>query len=188
VVVELSDGRDAERPPHLRDPRRHLGGPRDTEDRAAGGMRTHVDQVQGMELDGPVEVTGAHHVDLVHRSGLGIGQVRVGHPLGDVAGLAASGPGEARSADHPFDRPTGRDRRDTHAAQLPGHRQRSVLGSGVEDQPGSSVQDCLAQDIGCPSGRGARRTGATLDPGLVPRLVLGPGRPLADPAAGPTER
>jgi hypothetical protein len=26
-------------------------------------------------------VTGAHHVDLVHRSGLWIGQDRVGHPL-----------------------------------------------------------------------------------------------------------
>jgi hypothetical protein len=47
VVVELSDGRDAERSPHVGDPGRHPGGTRGTQDRAARRMGVDVDQVSG---------------------------------------------------------------------------------------------------------------------------------------------
>jgi hypothetical protein len=104
VVVELGHLRHPEGGPHAGHPRRHQAGPWRRQDRTAGGMRAHVDEVEGVELDSAGEVTGSDHVDLMGGAGLGVKPVRVGHALSDIAARAAPGPAQPGPGQDPLDR------------------------------------------------------------------------------------
>ena len=188
MVVELGDGGDAHGAPHVRDPSGHPDGTRGVQDRAGGRMRADVDQVERVELDGPVEVTGPDHVDLVDRTWFGIASGWIGHALSHVAGRPAPRSRQARSGDDPFDGPTGRDGVHSHAPQLPGHRQGPVLGPWVGHEASTGVEDRLAQVLGRARRRRVRCPGAALRPCQIGRLLVGPGRPFAHPAAGASQR
>ena len=118
----------------------------------AGGVGAHVDHVEGMELNGPLEMARSDHVDLVDGARLWVDRYGVGHTLRDVSGLSAPWPGQSLGPDDPFDGPAWRHGLHAHAPQLPGHGQRSVLGPRVGHQAGAGVDDGLTQVIGEASG------------------------------------
>jgi hypothetical protein len=185
VVVELGRRRDAYARPHGRQPRGQQVRAGCLEDLVRCLVRAHIDEVQGVEFDPAVEMTGPHHVDLVGGAHLRRRPVRVRHALGHVAGLAPPWLGEPGPGDLPLEGPPVRDRIHAHAAELPRHRRRPVLGPGIGLQAQPGVQDQPAQSLGrAPRGAmwGSR---AAFGPRLVACLLLGSGDPLAHP---PVER
>ena len=133
-------------------------------------------------------MTGTDQVGLVERAGLGRGDGGIGHALGLVAGEAPPGLGQPGPGDLPLDGPAVGQGLHPHAAQLPGHRQSSVLGPGVGLEAQAGIHDQPAQLGRCAGGRGVRGSRTSPCPRPVSRLLVVARHPLANPTAGSAQR